>query len=332
VTRIAIDAMGGERGPETIIQGLLEALESRQFEPVLVGDREVIGPLLDRRFAEGSVELVHASQMIGPGEAPSTAVRRKQDSSIAVGLRMQKEGEADAFISAGNTGAVMAFSLLTLRRLKGVNRPAIAAFFPTKQGFSLVLDVGANSDCRPENLLQFALMGSIYRSYSFKEENPRVALLSMGEEDSKGNDLTLASHELLRSTDLINFVGNIEANRILEGSADVVVCDGFVGNAVLKFGESIVEYFSESIKGFISEGLRAKLGALMLGPSFRKLGKRMSYEEYGGAPLLGIDGVSFVCHGGSRARAIRSAIISTCNYVEERVNDHIKEQLAQLDS
>jgi glycerol-3-phosphate acyltransferase PlsX len=276
--------------------------------------------------------VVHAQQVVGSHEAPAQAVRKKADSSIGIGVKLQKEGRADAFVSAGNTGAVMAFSLLTLGRLKGVNRPAVAAFFPTKKGFSLVLDVGANSDCKALNLLQFALMGSIYLSYTFDKEKPEVALLSMGEEDTKGNDLTLAAHDLLKSTDMINFVGNIEGSRILDGVADVVICDGFVGNAILKFGESIVEYVSEAIKESVNSGLKAKLGALMLRSSFQRLVGRMSYEEYGGAPLLGIDGVSFICHGKSRAKAIRSALHSTCDYVEERVNEHIREQLRELSS
>lgn len=330
MTRIAVDAMGGDRGAETIVQGLMDALKTRDFEAILVGDEKILRPVLEQHDAGVVVQVVHASQTIDSHEAPSAALRKKPNSSISTGLRLQKDGQADAFVSAGNTGAVMAFSLLNLRRLKGVNRPAVAAFFPTKEGFSLVLDVGANSDCRPLNLLQFALMGSIYLSYSYGKENPRVALLSMGEEDTKGNDLTLATHEMLRAAKMINFVGNIEGSRILDGVADVVVCDGFVGNAILKFGESIVEYVSESLKESVSAGLRAKIGALMLKPSFQRLVKRMSYEEYGGAPLLGIDGVSFICHGKSKARAIRSALISTCDYVEERVNEHIREQLMEL--
>ncbi len=330
MTRIAVDAMGGDRGPGAVVEGLREALDNRQFRALLVGDAQVTGPLVERAGIEGAVELVHASDVVGADEVPSAAIRKKPNSSIGIGVKLQKEGRADAFVSAGNTGAVMAHSLLTLRRLAGVARPAIAAFFPTKNGFSLVLDVGANSDCKPVNLLQFAVMGSIYLSFSFKKDRPRVALLSMGEEATKGNDLTLAAHDLLKSAELINFVGNIEGSRILDGLADVVVCDGFVGNAILKFGESIVEYVSESIKESVSGGLRAKMGAVMLRPSFQKLVKRMSYEEYGGAPLLGIDGVSFVCHGKSKPRAIRSALFSTCNYVEEKVNDHIKEELARL--
>ncbi|TET44471.1 phosphate acyltransferase PlsX [candidate division TA06 bacterium] len=329
MTRIALDAMGGDRAPDTIVQGLAEAIKDKQFSAFLIGDEKRIGKSLERYGVGRSVELVHASEVIGPDESPSMAVRRRRGSSIGVGVRMQKEGKVDAFVSAGSTGAVMAFSLLTLGRLGGVNRPAIAAFFPTKVGFSLVLDVGANSDCKPLNLLQFAMMGSIYLSYSFQKESPRVALLSMGEEDSKGNDLTLATHELLRSADLINFVGNIEASRILDGVADVVVCDGFVGNAILKFGEAIIDYVSQSAKESVRGGLKAKLGGLMLKSSFKKMIKRMNYEEYGGAPLLGIDGVVFACHGKSTPRAIRSALISTCNYVEGRVNEHIREELAR---
>jgi glycerol-3-phosphate acyltransferase PlsX len=330
MTRVAVDAMGGDRGPETIIEGLMDALSSREFEALVVGDGKTITPLLNRHGSHSDVQVVHAQQVVGSHEAPGQAVRKKADSSIGIGVRLQKEGRADAFVSAGNTGAIMAFSLLTLGRLKGVNRPAVAAFFPTKKGFSLVLDVGANSDCKALNLLQFALMGSIYLSYTFDKERPEVALLSMGEEDTKGNDLTLAAHDLLKSTEMINFVGNIEGSRILDGVADVVICDGFVGNAILKFGESIVEYVSEAIKESVNSGLKAKLGALMLRSSFQKLVGRMSYEEYGGAPLLGIDGVSFICHGKSRAKAIRSALHSTCDYVEGRVNEHIREQLREL--
>ena len=332
MTRVAVDAMGGDRGPETIIEGLMDALDARQFEAVVVGDEKIVTPILNRHGSRPDVQVVHAPQVIGSHEAPAQAVRKKIDSSIGIGVRLQKENRADAFVSAGNTGAVMAFSLLTLGRLKGVNRPAVAAFFPTKTGFSLVLDVGANSDCKALNLLQFALMGSIYLSYSFNKERPEVALLSMGEEDTKGNDLTLAAHDLLKSTDMINFVGNIEGSRILDGAADVVICDGFVGNAILKFGESIVEYVSEAIKDSVNSSLKAKVGAMMLRSSFQKLVGRMSYEEYGGAPLLGIDGVSFICHGKSRAKAIRSALVSTCDYVEARVNEHIREQLSELSS
>ena len=332
MTRVAVDAMGGDRGPETVVQGLVDALSTREFEALLVGDEAVVGPALESHGKHERIELVHAPQVVGAHEAPSAALRRKRHSSIGIGLGLQKEMRADAFVSAGNTGAIMAFSLVTLGRLKGVSRPAVAAFFPTKRGFSLVLDVGANSDCKAVNLLQFALMGSIYLSYSFKKERPGVALLSMGEEDTKGNDLTLAAYDLLRSTDLLNFVGTIEGSRILDGVADVVVCDGFVGNAVLKFGESIVEYVSDTIRESVDSGLKARLGALLLKSCFQNLVRRMSYEEYGGAPLLGIDGVSFICHGKSKARAIRSAVLSTCDYVEAKVNEHIREQLTQLSS
>jgi glycerol-3-phosphate acyltransferase PlsX len=332
MTRIALDGMGGDKAPDVVVQGLKDASKIREFKAFLVGDEKALIRAVDKFQLRGKVEIVHAAEVAQPGESPSMVVRKKQNSSIGVGIRMQKEGKADAFISAGSTGAVMAFSLLTLGRIKGVNRPAIATFFPTKQGFTLVLDVGANSDCKPENLLQFAIMGSLYLSDSFKKEKPRVALLSMGEEASKGNDLTLSAHELLKSTPLVNFIGNIEGNRILDGLADVVVCDGFVGNAVLKFGESIVEYVSQLLRQSITEGLRAKMGGLILRPSLKRMVKRMNYEEYGGAPLLGIDGVTFICHGKSTPRAIRSAIVSTCDYVEGRVNEHIKEQLLELAS
>ncbi len=327
--RIAIDAMGGDRAPKVIVEGAVKAAEAAgsSVELILVGDAGLLKEGLSRFPGESwPIKVVHAPETVGVHESPSQAVRKKRQSSIGIGLRLQKDGEAEAFISAGNTGAVMAFSLLTLGRLKGVKRPALAAFFPTKRGYTLVLDVGANADCRPFHLFQFGVMGSLYVSNVLGIENPKVGLLSLGEESSKGKGLTSRAFSLLRKG-CPNFLGNIEGSDILDGDVDVVVCDGFVGNAILKFGESL---FSMAMEELTKEAKRrswTKLGVFLLRPAFRSLFSKMSYEEYGGVPLLGIDGVSVVCHGRSEPKAIKSAILAGKRFYEERVNERISERL-----
>jgi len=263
-------------------------------------------------------------------ESPSASFRQKKDSSIAIAIQLQKEGKADAVVSAGNTGVVMATSLLRLGRLKGVQRPAIAALLPTKKGYVTMLDVGANVDSKPLHLLQFAIMGYIYVNYMFNKIRPKVGLLSIGEESSKGNELTQEVHKLLKNLkehNLINFIGNVEGRDVLKGNADVVICDGFVGNIVLKMAESIYDMIMRPLKDFIKGKMRGKVGFMMLKPVFDKLRTQLDYEEYGGAPLLGIKGVSIICHGSSGPRAIMNAIKVAHKYVSEKVNEHIEEQL-----
>jgi len=298
-----------------------------RFETVLLGDSAAIDGALEKARGAGlSVSAVEAHDVVEMHESPAAAIRKKKNSAIAVGMRMQKAGEVSAFVSAGNTGAIMAYALTTLGRLRGVLRPAIAALLPSETGFTLLLDVGANSDCKPTHLSQFALMGDIYMKSVLNLERPRVGLLSIGEERSKGNELTLKAHELIRASG-VEFVGNIEGREIMMGGVDVVVCDGFVGNVILKFGESIIDIFARSIREMAERDVRSRLGSLLLAPGFRGLRRRLDYEEYGGAPLLGVDGVVIICHGTSTAKAIRNAIGVAERFVAQGVNQRIKREL-----
>ncbi len=329
-TIVAIDAMGGDYAPFSIVAGAVLAHKAygNEVELVLVGDSDKIKAELKNLNAENlPIRIKHSSEVIEMGDEPAESIRKKPDSSIAVSLTLQKNGQADAFVSAGNTGAVMAASLLILGRLKSVSRPAIGAFFPTEKGHALVLDVGANSDCKALNLYQFALMGAIYYSHIFSNENPKVGLLSIGEEKSKGNELTVASHKLLSAADF-NFTGNIEGRDILKGKADVVVCDGFVGNIILKFAESIDSFLGEIVRRQVRVNLLAKIGALLLKPAFKNLKKNLDAAEYGGAPLLGINGVSIICHGNSSPKAIMNAVGMTKLMVEKKINSLIETRLA----
>jgi len=321
--------MGGDYAPFSIVAGAVLAHRSfgEKVELTLVGNADMIKSELENlKATDLPIKISHCNQVIGMADEPAESVRNKPDSSIVVGLDLQKKGESDAFISAGNTGAVMAGSLLVLGRLSGVNRPAIGTFFPSEKGRTLVLDVGANSDCKALNLYQFALMGAIYYSRMFSNENPTVGLLSIGEEKSKGNELTVASHRLISAADL-NFTGNIEGRDILKGKADVVVCDGFVGNIILKFAESIDSFLGELVRRRVRVNLFAKIGALLLRPAFRDLKKNLDYAEYGGAPLLGINGVSIICHGGSSAKAIKNAVGMSMNMVSHDINNLIEQRI-----
>ncbi len=256
-------------------------------------------------------------------ESPSTALRRKRESSIAVGLDMQSRGEADAFVSAGNTGAVMAAALTTLGRIEGISRPAIVTLWPTQDLPCVVLDVGANADCKPQHLFQFALMGQTYARDVLGREWPRVGLLSIGEEPSKGNELTIRTHALLAGSDRLNFVGNVEGRDVLRGAVDVVVCDGFTGNVLLKFGESLVDFLTGAVRREARASLRARLGALLMRSAFASMRRRLDYAEQGGAPLLGVDGIVIICHGSSSGKAIHNAIRAADRSVERDLRRRI---------
>jgi glycerol-3-phosphate acyltransferase PlsX len=270
----------------------------------------------------GSFDYVHAPERIAMGDAGAQSVRRKRRSSIAVCASLVKEGAAQALVSAGNTGAVVAASQLTWRRLPGVERPAIATFVPTDRGGCVLLDVGANSDCKPSHLVQFALMGEVYARHMLGQESPRVGLLNIGEESTKGNELSQVAHRLLSASD-VPFVGNVEGRDIFRGAADVVVCDGFTGNVVLKFSESIIELLGTLMRREVTRDLRSKLGALILRPAFRRLVKDLDYSEYGGAPLIGVNGVCIIAHGSSSPKAIMNAIRVSAEWVHHRLNDAI---------
>ncbi|MBW3660148.1 MAG: phosphate acyltransferase PlsX [Gemmatimonadetes bacterium] len=305
---IAVDAMGGDHAPETPVRGAIAALREAgsDLEILLVGDESRVRPLIGRGFGSG-LRLVHAPQVVGMDEPPVAAVRSKRESSIRVGLELQKSGKAHAFVSAGNTGAVMAAALATLGRVETISRPAIVTVWPTRREPCLVLDVGANVDARPRHLLQFGLMGHLYAREILGRERPKVGLLSIGEEPTKGNELTVAAHALLAGSRL-EFVGNVEGRDVLEGSVDVVVCDGFVGNILLKFGESMIDFFTDAIREAVDRSLRSRMGAALMEPAFASLERRLDYAEHGGAPLLGIDGVVIIGHGGSSVKAMGNAI------------------------
>lgn len=319
---IAIDAMGGDFAPDEIVKGSVEAAEEYKVNIILVGDEEEIKKRLAKCKKTENITTVHASETIKMDEAPALAVKQKKDSSVSVAVRLVKEGRADGIISAGNTGALMAASLFGLGRIKGVERPAIATIFPTMGREVLLLDMGANVDCKPKHLKQFAEMGSLYAEHVMHIQNPKVGLLNIGEEPSKGNDLTVEAYPLLKEAK-INFVGNVESKEILSGKVDVIVCDGFIGNLILKFGETIGKTVYTLLKKEISKNPLTKLGALLLFPAFRSLRKTIEYDEYGAAPLLGIDGVVFKAHGRAKARAIKNAVRVTAEAIKENIVKYI---------
>jgi len=329
--RLALDAMGGDYAPEVTVSGAVEAARITRSEIVLVGREDILKTELAKHRATGlNISIHHASEAIGMDEMPAQAVRQKKDSSVGVAARLVADGKADAMVSAGNSGAAMAAALLYMRRLPGVSRPAIATMFPTITGMCALLDVGANVDCKPRHLLQFALMGKVYMKEIFGLENPRVGLLSIGEEENKGNELSLATFELLKKTD-INFVGNIEGRDMPKGKADVAVCDGFVGNIVLKFGEGVAEMMLKLVKSELKAHPIAWFSLPFLWAALKDLRKKVDYTEHGGAPLLGVDGVCIISHGSSNAKAIKNALLVAERFAEKNVNNEIASELAKND-
>jgi len=323
--RIALDAMGTDTAPLSEIEGAVQALSNSgsDLEVVLVGDRAVLEKALAEYsgFPSDRLSIVHAPDRIVPWEPPAQAVRKKSGSSIVVGVKLQKEGLADAFVSGGSTGAVMAASLLFLRPLSGVDRPAIGAVLPTSDQPTLLLDAGANVDCKPQHLVQFARLGGIYAHDLLGVENPRVGLLNIGEEPEKGNELSVEAHRLLSETNL-NFIGNVEGREIIRGGSDVVVCDGFAGNLILKFYESVAEF----IMGLLKRELEAQHVETL---DLRRVFRSLDYTEYGGAPLLGVNGVTIITHGSAPPKAISSAIETAAQTVRSSTVDHITSALAR---
>jgi phosphate acyltransferase len=319
--RIAIDAMGGDHAPEEVIKGAESYLRESEVSLTLVGDEDRI--LRIRK--DPRIEVVHADEVIGMDESPVSAVKQKKNASINIAVDLVKENKADAVISAGNTGAIMASSLFRLGRIEGIERPAIATIFPNIHGGEfLLLDMGANVDCKPKHLEQFAQMGSVYAEHVMHIKNPRVGLLSIGAETEKGNELTQQAYPLI-SEKKLNFIGNVEGGDLFTGRVDVVVCDGFVGNVILKISESLSTQLFSMLKEEIKEDLISKVGALLLKRSFRSFRKKVDYDEHGAAPLLGIDGIVFKAHGRARAKAIKSAIRVCAEAVKENVVSSIRE-------
>jgi glycerol-3-phosphate acyltransferase PlsX len=325
--KIAVDAMGGDHGPAVVVEGAAEAAREFGASIVLVGDKAVIEHEVARMGAEGrDLEIRHASQVVGMAESPAHALRRKRDSSLHVAAELVRDGEAAAFVSAGNTGAAMAISMFVIGVLPGVDRPAIAAVLPNLRGYTVLLDVGANVGPKPWHLLQFAIMGHVYAQDILGLDNPRVGLLSVGEEEGKGNDLTKEAYDQLKTSSL-NFVGNVEGRDLYNGSCDVVVTDGFTGNVALKISESLAETLGAMIRQELTRDLRSKLGAALVMPALTRFRKRVDYTEMGGVPLLGIDGGVFICHGASPAKAIKNAIRVAGEWAHTGLNDHIKAAL-----
>jgi glycerol-3-phosphate acyltransferase PlsX len=319
MARVAVDAMGGDRAPDEIVAGALEAA-SPQITPVLVGPRGL---------ETGGLELVEAPTTIGMDEKPGEAVRAKRDSSLVTSCRLVREGEADAAVSAGNTGAMLAAGLLEIRRLPGVNRPAIAVVLPAKRGPSVLIDAGANADARPEHLRQFAHMGSVFSQELLGVRRPEIRLLSIGEEPEKGNQLTLEAHALLAEDTALAFDGNTEGRNLLDGAADVVVCDGFTGNVVLKALEGTIRSVLVSLRDEIRASRRGKVGGLLIRPAARALRDRLDPDTYGGAYLLGLRGLAVIAHGSSGRVAVANAIRLAARGEEHDVVGRLRERLAE---
>ncbi|MCX5865755.1 MAG: phosphate acyltransferase PlsX [Deltaproteobacteria bacterium] len=322
---IALDAMGGDRGPEEMVSGAVMAVHGSDLEISLIGDQVRLESILATHGSLSSrIHVVHASQVVGMDESPFDAIRRKKDSSIMKAFALHKEGKVDAVVSAGNSGATLAAALKLLGRLEHVSRPGIAGIFPTLKGPVVMMDVGANVDCRPEHLFQFGVMATAFSQILFGLDRPRVGLLSIGEEGGKGNVLVKKSHELLQQSSM-NYIGNVEGRDTFQGDVDVMVCDGFVGNVCLKLSEGLAEAVMGMLGEEISKSFKAKLGYLLAKDAFISFKKRVDYAEYGGAPLLGIRGNAIICHGRSSAVAIKNAIRVASEMARNKVNDRILE-------
>lgn len=329
--KIALDAMGGDHAPHVEVEGAVLAAKEYGSHVILVGDRDTVEKeLSSRNVGNLPISVRHASDVIGMDESPSKALR-KRDSSMRVAFELVKNGEADAVVSAGNSGAAMATAMFVLRKMEGVDRPAIATVMPTLKDACVVLDVGANVDCKPFHLAQFAVMGDVYAQFILKKEKPRVGLLSNGEEESKGTDITRETNAVLKQLPM-NYIGYIEGRDIFAGNADVVVCDGFVGNVVLKTSEGLADAISQMLKEEILKSPLAKLGYLLSKGAFRKFKKKVDYSEYGGAPLLGIDGVGIISHGGSTPNAIKNAIRVAQEFSASGVNKILLDHLRTCDT
>jgi len=327
--RIAVDAMGGDYAPVEVVKGSIDAAKELGVEIILVGDEARIREELANNNTDNlPISIHHTTEVIEMGESPAVALRKKKNASVVVGTKLVKDGLCDAIVSAGNTGASMGSALLGLGRIKGIHRPAIASIIPTLKGVTLLLDVGANAECDPQNLVQFAVMGGIYSEKILGADNPKVGLLNIGEEETKGKPAYLEAFRLLKQSKL-NFMGNVEGRDITSGEADVVVCDGFVGNVVLKFGEGLARDLLSMIKVELQKNIFVKIAAAFVFSQAKGLKKKIDYTEYGGAPLLGVKGISIVCHGSSKAKAIMNAIRVAKECVEVNVVDCIKESISQ---
>ena len=331
--RIILDGMGGDNAPLEIVKGAVEASSKIDHQIVIAGrEDEINAELAKYNYDESKIQVVHTSEVIENEDSPVKAIRRKTDSSMVKGLTMLKDGESDLFISAGNTGAYMAGSLLILGRIPGVDRPAIASIYPIAGGAlpSIIVDAGANSECRPSNLLEFAIMGSLYMEKVMDRKNASVGLVNLGIEENKGTTVTKAAHKLLKEAD-INFIGNVEARDVPKGACDVIVCDGFTGNIILKLTEGFAWNLLKTMKKKFTDGLSAKMGAVLLAGKVKEIKDEFDYSEYGGAPILGVNGHVLKIHGSSGSAAVKNAIIKGIPYAQENVVGRITSAMEGVD-
>ncbi len=328
--KIAVDAMGGDNAPFEIVKGAVEAVNERKDITVcLTGQETVIKKELEKyTYNKEQIEIVNASEVIETGEPPVNAIRKKKDSSIVVGMNLVKNGQADGFVSAGSSGAVLVGGQVIVGRIKGVERPPLAPLIPTEKGVSLLIDCGANVDARPSHLVQFAQMGSIYMEHVLGIKNPRVAIVNIGAEEEKGNALVKETFPLLKECPGINFIGSIEAREIPHGGADVIVCEAFVGNVILKLYEGVGATLISMVKKGLMSSFRSKLGALLIKPALKSTLKSFDATQYGGAPLLGLKGLVVKTHGSSKANEVKNSIIQCISFKEQGISDKIKECLA----
>lgn len=332
---LALDAMGGDRAPGINVEGAILVVKQTDNDVILVGKQEIINSQLKKlstkyEFPKDRIRIVNASEVIEMGEHPASAARQKKDSSMAVCCKLVLEKKADAFVSMGNSGAAMATSLLYFKRIPGISRPVITVSFPTLSGRCIIVDAGANVDCKPEHLLQFAIMGNTYAKNALGIKNPKVAVLSIGEEETKGNELIFETSKLLKKTNL-NFIGNIEGGDVPKAKADIIVCDGFVGNVFLKTSEGIAEMIEKLLKNSIKTNPLCWCSVPFLKLAFKKVKRTTNYDESGGAPLLGVNSPCVIGHGKSNARAVKNALIVASKYAENNINKKIEEDIKKFD-
>jgi glycerol-3-phosphate acyltransferase PlsX len=325
---VAVDAMGGDNAPEAVVQGAVEIGREQGIDVTLVGDEKVVGDLLSLHKLTNHISVHHCSDAVQMDESPLKAVRQKKDASIRVAFDLIKTGDVHAVVSAGNSGATLAAAILTLGRIEGVDRPAIAGILPGQKGHVILIDVGANVDCRPNYLFQFGVMGNAFATSCLGMRNPKVGLLSIGEEGGKGNEQVRLARKLLEQSPL-NFVGNVEGRDIFTGEVEIIVCDGFVGNVALKLSEGMAKAMTRSLKTELMASFFGRAALVFGRRSLKRYWRKIDYEAYGGAPLLGINGVGIVCHGGSSARAIKNAIKLAARYVGNQALDKMLIQLKQ---
>ncbi len=329
ITKVALDAMGGDNAPAQIVKGAVDALKREEGIHVFLVGREdaVRKELAQYQYDESRIEIVNATEVIETAEPPVNAIRKKKDSSIVVGMKMVKEGQADAFVSAGSSGAILVGGQVIVGRIKGVERPPLAPLMPTEKGMSLLVDCGANVDARPSHLVQFAKMGSIYMKHVVGIENPTVGIVNIGAEEEKGNALVKETFPLLKEEKDINFIGSVEAREIPGGQADVIVCEAFAGNIILKLFEGVGNTLIRQIKKGMMGSLRSKLGAFLVKPALKETLKGFDVSEHGGAPLLGLNGLVVKTHGSSKAKEISNTLVQCVTFKKQRINEKIRESI-----